>query len=120
MKHYVVLLDRVEIPGELRIPEFDHVWVEHPQTLPGECVDHLWRATIGVTHHSPITQADMDACPKLRLLVVTGSSVDVVDAAACRERGVQVLHMPANDTPDQARADALLDTIEAYVADASR
>ncbi|MEW5769509.1 MAG: hypothetical protein AB1831_04010 [Pseudomonadota bacterium] len=105
MKHYVVLLDRDRIPGELRIPEFDHVWVEHPHTPPDACVDHLWRATIGVTHDTPITAQVLAGCPKLRCLLVTGASLDVVDAAACRERGIAVRHLP----PD---GDAVMDAIE--------
>jgi len=115
MKHYIVLLDRAEIPGELRIPDFDHVWVEHPQTLPGECTDHLWRATIGVTHHTAVSRADIDACPKLRLLIVTGEELAAVDGEACRERGIRVIHLPSAGRQRQEQADALMDAIEAFV-----
>jgi phosphoglycerate dehydrogenase-like enzyme len=116
MKHYVVLLDRAAIPADPRIPEFDHVWVEHPHTAPGECVDHLWRATIGVTHQTPVTHTELDGCPKLRLLIVTGPDVAVADAAACRERDIQVIHLPQGDLADQAWADVLVARMEAFAA----
>ena len=117
MKHYIVLLDRNAIPGELRIPEFDHIWVEHPGVAPGECVALLWRASIAVTCTSPIGRADIDACPKLQLIIVTGPRVDVVDLQACEGRGIRVSHLPPDGTPAQARADALMDRIEAFVRD---
>jgi glycerate dehydrogenase len=115
MKPYIVILDRVEIPGELRIPDFDHVWVEHPRTLPGECVDHLWRASIGVTHHTAVSRTDIDACPKLALLIVTGPDAAVVDQEACRERGIRLLHLPPAERAPQKQADALMDAIEFFV-----
>lgn len=114
MKHYVVLLDRAAIPGELRIPDFDHVWVEHPHTPPGDCIDHLWRATIGVTHQTPVSRTDMEGCPKLRLLVVTGEDPAVVDPEACRERGIQVVHLPQGNQDGQAWADNLMEAIEGF------
>lgn len=115
MKHYVVLLDRAAMPGDLRIPDFDHVWVEHPHTLPAECKDHLWRATIGVTHQTLVTRMDIDGCPKLALLVVTGDDPSVADGEACRERHIRVIHLPRGGMADQAWADALMDVIEDFM-----
>lgn len=114
MKHYIVLLDRAAMPGEMRIPGFDHVWVEHPHTQAGGCVDHLWRATIGVTHESSVTGPDIDGCPKLALLVVTGEDLSVVDQAACRQRGIRLIHLPRADRPPQVWAEALMDAIEDF------
>lgn len=116
MKHYVVLLDRTRMfegwDGELRIPKFEHVWVEHPDTPPGECIHHLWRATLGVTHTSPVRAADLEECLKLRLLVVTGPDPACVDQAACAARGITVAHLPAAGRSPQDHADALLDLLE--------
>ena len=115
MKPYIVLLDREAIPGELRIPAFDHIWVEHPRTAPGECADHLWRATIGVTCAVSVGRADIAGCPKLQLFIVTGPDAAIVDTSACRERGIRISHLPPDGRSAQARADALMDRIEAFV-----
>jgi len=114
MKQYIVLLDRATLRGELRIPAFNHVWVEHPNTPVGACIDHLWRATIGVTHQTHISPPDIDGCAKLRLLIVTGPDAGVVDQETCRARAIQVLHLPQGNRTDQAWADALMDAIEAF------
>ncbi len=93
MNQYIVFLDRATLVAELRIPGFDHVWVEHPESTPEEVAEKLWRATIAITNKAPITRAVLDACPKLRLVAVAATGVNNVDLAACRERGVAVCNI---------------------------
>lgn len=93
MKHYIVFLDRDTLIADLRIPDFDHVWVEHPESTPEEVAEKLWRATIAITNKAPITRAVLDACPKLRLVAVAATGVNNVDLEACRERGVAVCNI---------------------------
>ncbi len=92
-KEYVVFLDRATLVAELRIPAFDHVWVEHPHTAPEDVADALWRASIAITNKAPITAAVLDACPKLRLVAVAATGVNNVDLAACRARGIAVCNI---------------------------
>lgn len=113
MKHYIVLLDRDNIPGELRMPDCEHTWVECPNTATGEATTYLWRASIGVTCKVPLSRAELDDCVKLQALIVTGERTDLVDLAACAERGIRVLHLPPDGRADQIRADALMDLIDA-------
>ncbi len=93
MKEYIVFLDRDTLIAELRIPGFDHVWVEHPETPPEEVADKLWRATVAITNKAPITRAVLDACPKLRLIAVAATGVNNVDLEACREKAVAVCNI---------------------------
>ena len=93
MKEYIVFLDRDTLIAELRIPDFDHVWVEHPETAPEEVADKLWRASIAITNKAPITRAVLDACPKLRLVAVAATGVNNVDLEACREKGIAVCNI---------------------------
>ncbi len=116
MRHYIVVLDRTNIPGEPRVPDYEHVWAEYPQTEAVDCVDHLWRASIGVTHGTPIDQAAIDGAAKLGLVVVMGEDAGIVDAAACRERDIEIVHLSPDGSPDQTRMDHLMDVIDAYVA----
>lgn len=92
-KEYIVFLDRATLIAELRIPAFDHVWVEHPHTAPEDVADALWRASIAITNKAPITAAVLDACPKLRLVAVAATGVNNVDLAACRARGIAVCNI---------------------------
>lgn len=93
MKEYIVFLDRATLIADLRFPDFDHVWVEHPESAPEEVADKLWRATVAITNKAPITRAVLDACPKLRLVAVAATGVNNVDLEACRERGIAVCNI---------------------------
>lgn len=93
MKPYIVFLDRATLLAELRIPEFDHVWVEHPETRPEAVADNLWRASIAITNKAPITREVIAACPKLSLVAVAATGTNNVDLEACRERGIAVCNI---------------------------
>jgi glycerate dehydrogenase len=93
MKEYIVFLDRATLVAELRIPEFDHVWVEHPDSAPEEVAEKLWRASIAITNKAPVTRQVIEACPKLRLVAVAATGVNNVDLEACRERGIAVCNI---------------------------
>lgn len=115
MRQYIVVLDRKNIPGEPRIPDYEHVWAEYPDTLPGECSDHIWRASVAITHGTPIDREAIDGAHKLGLVVVLGPDVSIVDATACRERAIEILHLPPEDYEGQRRMDQLMDIIDGYV-----
>ncbi len=93
MKEYIVFLDRATLMAELSIPDFDHVWVEHPETPPEEAADRLWRATVAITNKVPITRDVLERCHKLRLVAVAATGVNNVDLEACREKGVAVCNI---------------------------
>jgi glycerate dehydrogenase len=93
MKEYVVFLDRATLIADLRIPAFDHTWVEHPDTAPAEVAEALWRASIAITNKVPITRAVIESCHKLRLVAVAATGVNNVDLEACRERGIAVCNI---------------------------
>ena len=116
MRQYIVVLDRTHIPGEPRVPEYEHVWAEYPHTDACDCVDHLWRASVGVTHSTPIDRQSIDGAAKLGLVIVMGEDEGIVDAAACAERDIEIAHLPPDGSPDQARMERLMDIIDAYVA----
>jgi glycerate dehydrogenase len=92
-KEYIVFLDRASLNAELRIPDFDHAWVEQPSCAPEAVADQLWRATIAITNKVPITRAVLEACPKLRLVAVAATGTNNVDLEACRERGIAVCNI---------------------------
>jgi len=116
MRQYIVLLDRQHFPGEPRVPDYEHVWAEYPKTAPADCLDHVWRATVAITYATTLPREAIDGAHKLALVVVVGPDSAIVDGDACRERGIEVLHLAPDGTPDQARMDRLMDVIDAFVA----
>ena len=85
-KEYLVFLDRATLHADLRIPDFDHVWVEQPACKAEEAADLLWRATVAITNKTPITRAVLEACPKLRLIAVAATGVKPEDVMATLEK----------------------------------
>lgn len=92
-KEYIVFLDRATLLADLRIPDFDHAWVELPACAADQVAEQLWRATIAITNKAPITRAVLDASPKLRLIAVAATGTNNVDLEACRERGIAVCNI---------------------------
>ncbi|TVY31234.1 Glycerate dehydrogenase, partial [Lachnellula cervina] len=56
---------------------------------------HLATADIAITTRVPITAATLAKCPRLKLIAVFAIGTDMIDLAACKERGVQVCNVPA-------------------------
>lgn len=88
----IVFLDRGTIgPSvELTRPSFPHEWVEYEQTTPEQVVQRLSGAEIAVTNKVPIRRAALEALPDLRMISIAATGYDVIDIAACKERGITV------------------------------
>ncbi|TDD84424.1 NAD(P)-dependent oxidoreductase [Actinomadura rubrisoli] len=56
----------------------------------------------------PLTAADMDRAPKLRLIQKLGTGVNTIDLDAAAERGVQVANMPGRNAQAVAETSLLL------------
>ncbi|WP_242882417.1 2-hydroxyacid dehydrogenase [Actinomadura litoris] len=56
----------------------------------------------------PLTAADMDRAPKLRLIQKLGTGVNTIDLDAARERGVLVANMPGRNAQAVAETSLLL------------
>ncbi|WP_433228156.1 2-hydroxyacid dehydrogenase [Actinomadura formosensis] len=56
----------------------------------------------------PLTAADMDAAPKLRLIQKLGTGVNTIDLDAARERGIAVANMPGRNAQAVAETSLLL------------
>lgn len=93
----IVVLDRATIGPSVEItrPGFEHDWSEHARTAPDEVAARLAGATIAVTNKAPIRAAALERLPELRMISVAATGYDVVDVAACRERGIVVANVRA-------------------------
>jgi len=91
----VVFLDRATIGPtvELCRPDFQHEWIEHEATAADQVVERLAGATIAITNKVPIREAALADLPDLKMVAVAATGYDVVDVAACRQRGIVVANV---------------------------
>ena len=88
--HKIVFLDRDSLIATLRSPVFTHVWQEYPATGAGDVLARLQGASIAITNKVPLRAADLALLPQLKMIAVAATGTDIVDLAACRERGIVV------------------------------
>lgn len=86
----IVFLERGTFEARFRAPAFEHQWVEHAETAPGEIVPRLTGATIAIVNKARIGRAELDQLPDLRMIAVGATGVDNVDLEACKARRVRV------------------------------
>lgn len=90
--HRIVFLDRDSVIATIRKPAFAHEWSEHPATKAADAMQRLRdaRATIAITNKVPLRAADLEQLPELKMIAVAATGTDIIDLAACRERGIVV------------------------------
>ena len=60
-------------------------------------------AEVVFTNRVNVDRAILDACPNIKYVSALGTGYDMIDVAACRERGVEVCNVPAYSTPSVAQ-----------------
>lgn len=105
----IVFLDRGTIGPSVELikPGFAHEWTEHAQTPPDKIVERLKGARIAVTNKVPIRRQHLEQLPDLKMIAVAATGYDVIDVAACRERGIVVSNVRAyavNTVPEHTFA----------------
>jgi len=105
----IVVLDRDTIGPSVEIvrPGFDHEWVEHGKTAPGEVAGRIADADIVITNKAPIRAEQLAAAPNLKMISIAATGYDVIDVPACKERGVIVSNVRGyaeNTVPEHAFA----------------
>ncbi|MYM97804.1 D-2-hydroxyacid dehydrogenase [Duganella vulcania] len=90
--HRIVFLDRDSVIATIRKPAFAHEWSEYPATKAADAVQRLRgaRASIAITNKVPLRAADLEQLPELKMIAVAATGTDIIDLAACRERGIVV------------------------------
>ena len=96
----VVLDGYTENPGDLSwapLKALGHLTVMD-RTNPGDeaaIIRRLKEADAAITNKTPISEAVLDACPRLRYIGVLATGYDCVDVKAAGERGIPVTNIPA-------------------------
>jgi glycerate dehydrogenase len=74
------------------------------RTAPAEVIARLADAKIVLTNKTTLAAETLAALPKLRLISVLATGVNVVDVAAAKAQGITVCNVPAYSTPGVAQA----------------
>src|SRR5262245_14643626 len=74
-----------------------------PRSSPEEVAERARAAAVLVTNKAPVRAAVIEATPELRLIAVTATGFDCVDAEAARKRGIPVVNVPEYGTDSVAQ-----------------
>ena len=88
----IVFLDRDTLSPHttLRPPSFAHRLQVYDRTAPDEVAARIADAEILILNKVHLTDALLEAAPKLRMVAVAATGTDNVDIAACAARGIVV------------------------------
>ena len=95
MEH-IVFLDHEGISHSIKkmVPDFPHSWTDYEYTAPELIVERLKDATIAMTCSVPLRKAQLEQLPKLRMISMALTGMDIVDVDYCKERGIDVRNVP--------------------------
>lgn len=97
----IVILDGyAENPGDLSwdgLAALGDLTV-HDRTPAGQVAERIGRAEIVLTNKTPISRADLEACPNVKYIGMLATGYNVVDAAAAAERGIPLCNIPTYGT----------------------
>ncbi|AXK38370.1 D-2-hydroxyacid dehydrogenase [Crenobacter cavernae] len=120
--HRIVFVDRDSLPVPISISGFPHEYRDYPASRPEELAERLAAADIVITNKVPFSRATLEQLPNLKMLAVAATGVNMIDLAACKERGVAVANV--RQYGDQAVAEhafmlmmALMRNLPAYQRD---
>lgn len=102
----IVVLDGNTLnPGDLTWDEVKALGpcVIHDRTARGEVVKRASEAGIVLTNKTVLDRATIAKLPNLKYIGVLATGVNVVDAAAARERGIPVTNVPSYGTASVAQ-----------------
>ena len=84
--------ERLEALGELAVYERT-AYEESPLIA-----ERIGDAEIAVINKTPISRKTIDACPNLKAIAVLATGYNVIDVAAAREKGIDVMNVPTYGT----------------------
>ena len=103
----LVFLDRSTLRATLRRPAFAHTWQEFEATSTDQTVERLRDATIALTNKVRLGAAELAQLPRLKMIALAATGHDIIDLAACRERGIAVSnirHYAVHSVPEHVFA----------------
>lgn len=107
-----VFLDHTSLDlGDLDLTPWRETFGElvlHASTTPDQVIERLQGAEVAISNKIMIDAATFQACPQLKLVLVTATGVNNVDLEAARKHGVVVSNCQGYGTPSVAQHTLML------------
>lgn len=105
----IVFLDSDTIGPTVQLnrPTHEHEWIAYDRSNPSEAIERLRHADIAITNKVPIRADALSKLPDLKMISVAATGYDIIDIAACMERGITVSNVrgyAVNTVPEHAFA----------------
>ena len=101
----IVFLERDTFTIDFGRPEFEHEWVEYPETSVEDIVPRLEDATIAICNKLPMRESSLKQLHDLKLIAVAATGVDNIDLAYCKTNEIAVCNTRGyaiNSLPEHA------------------
>src|SRR5215831_14560875 len=89
----IVFLERNTIQAEFRPPNFEHEWIEYPETAAAEVAERIRDATIIISNKLSLGEPQLANAPQVRLIAIAATGSDCVDLNYCRARAIAVCNV---------------------------
>lgn len=89
----IIFLERNTIQADFRRPNFDHEWIEYPETGIDQVVERVRDATIIISNKLSLGEPQLAHAPQVRLIAIAATGSDCVDLNYCRARGIAVCNV---------------------------
>jgi glycerate dehydrogenase len=121
----IVFVERNTIQASFRRPQFEHEWVEYPDTSPDQVIARVRDATIIISNKLSLGEPQLVNAPAVKLIAIAATGSDCVDLNYCRARGIAVCNVrgyAVNTVPEHVLMLmlALRRNLLAYRADVER
>jgi len=121
----IIFLERKTIPADFRRPNFDHEWIEYPETAVHQVAERVRDANIIISNKLSLGEPQLSNAPHVRLIAIAATGSDCVDLNYCGARGIAVSNVrgyAVNTVPEHVLmlVLALRRNLLAYRADVER
>ena len=99
----IVFLERNTIQANFRRPEFDHDWVEYPESSADQVPERVRDATIIISNKLSLGEPQLAAAASVKMIAIAATGSDCVDLDYCHRRGITVSNVrgyAANSVPE--------------------
>jgi glycerate dehydrogenase len=105
----IVFLDRETIGPSIQLnrPRAPHEWMTYDRTAIDQIVDRLGGAEVAIVNKVPLRRDTLEQLPALKFVTVAATGYDVIDVAACRDKGITVSNVrgyAVNTVPEHTMA----------------
>src|SRR2546423_3216880 len=102
----IVFIERNTIQANFRRPNFDHEWIEYPESAPEQVSGRIHDATVIISNKLSLGEVQLSKATKVKLIAIAATGSDCVDLSYCRRRGITVCNVrgyAANSVPEHVQ-----------------